>query len=84
MIRLENQILRVRSNEEDGDDSGRHWQVHYVLTEEENVEDSPEFKPFHLWTDDGFGNGILVCVGSNKTQMVSLTLKLGTFIAWRG
>lgn len=74
------QILRVRSNETDGDESGRHWTVHYVLFEAEDGDGNPSFD---LYTDDSEGNGSFICSGGNRNKMVSLTLRLGAFLEWR-
>lgn len=70
------QILRVNSDEIDGDESGAHWRVDYVLI---RTHDDAGLECYDVYTDDGYGNGDMICRGYNKHVMRSLTLKLGQF-----
>jgi len=73
------QIVRVESNETDGNESGKHWTVHYVLYDTIDDEDR---QVFALYTDDGEGNGVEICRGYNLNAMRSLALRLGEFVEW--
>ena len=74
------QVLRIKSNEYDGDDAGNEWQVQYVLF---RTEDADGTECFDLYTDDGKGNGEMICRGYSQGSMVSLALRLGEFVEWR-
>jgi hypothetical protein len=74
------QVVKVRSDETDGDETGRHWTVHYILFHDQ---DDDGRDCYDLYTDDGAGNGKMICRGYNKNTMVSLTLRLGEFVAWK-
>lgn len=73
------QVVKVVSQEWDGDDVGNEWQVHYVLY---RTRDDDGAECFDLYSDDGEGNGDMVTRGYNHAAMRSLTLKLGHFLEW--
>lgn len=75
------QVLKVRTSETDGDETGAHWTVHYVLFE--TVDEDRDCPCFDLFDDDGRGNGKQICRGWNRNAMVSLALRLGAFVEWR-
>lgn len=77
------QIVKVKSDEWDGDESGHHWQTHYVLYQTNDDLDGNGHECFDLYDDDGEGNGDMIARGYNKSQMVHLTLKLGEFVEWK-
>lgn len=74
------QILRVCSDEYDGDETGNHWQVYYVLFQTADDDSTP---CYDLYDDDGRGNGTMIARGYHKGRMRSLALKLGDFVEWR-
>ena len=74
------QIVKVRSKEYDGDETGHEWQIHYVLLREADDEGTP---CFDLYDDDGRGNGNMIARGYHEPSMVSLTLRLGEFVEWK-
>ena len=73
-------VLRVRSDEVDGDEFGNEWRVEYVLFRTSDFYSG--LQCFDLYTDDGQGNGVKVCSGDNHATMRSLALKLGDFVNW--
>lgn len=73
------QIVKVVSDETTGDVFGNEWREHYVLYADNDDDGVP---CFDLYTDDGQGNGNMICRGYNQGAMRSLTLRLGTWVAW--
>lgn len=73
------QHCKVRSDDYDGDETGREWAVHYVLYE---TVDDDGTRCFDLYSDDGEGNGDMIARGYDVHAMRSLTLRLGAFVAW--
>lgn len=73
------QRVKVRSDETDGDETGRAWAIHYVLYE---TADEQGAKCFDLYEDDGHGNGVMLCRGHHESRMRSLALRLGEFVEW--
>lgn len=72
------QIVLVRSDGTDGDETGREWTVHYILYE---MRDEGR-TCYDIYDDDGEGNGVQICRGYNLSRMLLLTLRLGVFIEW--
>lgn len=73
------QVVRVNSNERTGDESGDEWTVFYALY---RVHTEEGVVVYDLYDDDGFGNGTMICRGTHRSRMVSLTMRLGTFVEW--
>ena len=73
------QDVKVRTSVVDGDESGNHWTVYYVLYD---TEDDDCHVCYDLYEEDGNGNGKIVCRGYNINRMRSLTLRLGEFVEW--
>ena len=74
------QIVKVVSDEYDGNEDGVEWRIHYILFE---TDDDDGLKCFDLYDDDGRGNGTMICRGYNLIRMRSLTLRLGDFVEWK-
>ena len=74
------QIVKVATEDYDGDDFGNEWQVFYWLTAET---DDAGLPCFMLWEGDDRGNGNRIATGYNENRMVSLTLKLGRWVEWK-
>ena len=72
------EVLRVTAGERDGDETGREWEVDYVLFE--SVDDDTGLTTFDLYTDDGLGNGPRICRFDNLTVARSLMLRLGDVV----
>jgi hypothetical protein len=79
------QVLKVRSDEWDGDDDGNEWQVHYVLYRAagDPGADDENLTCYDLYSDDGKGNGEMICRGYHLGSMRSLALKLGELVEWQ-
>lgn len=73
------QMLRVRSGELDGDESGLEWIVEYVVYE--TVDDDGQ-AVFDLYDDDGRGNGKMLARFVNRRVAREVTLRLGEFVEW--
>lgn len=73
------QVLRIDPNETDADTFGNEWRVFYVLYQ---VEDDNGTTCFDLFTDDGQGNGNMICRGYNLPDMRHMALRLGEFVEW--
>jgi hypothetical protein len=74
------QIVKVLSDETDGDEFGHEWKVYYILYQTEDQEGYP---CYDLYTDDGLGNGVRISRGYKLRDMQNLILKLGKFIEWK-
>lgn len=68
------QVLKIVTDERDGDEFGQEWQLHYVLYESA---DDDGVTCWDLYEDDGAGNGTQVCRGYHKSSIVHMALRLG-------
>lgn len=80
MTEIFEQYAKVVSDEVDGDETGRHWKIHYVLY---LTQDDDGRKCFDLYSDDGLGNGDMISRGYNERSMRSLVLRLGRHVEWK-
>lgn len=73
------QIIKVRSNEYDGDETGREWRIHYVVY---RTRDDDGRRCFDLYEDDGHGNGDMLCRFYKEARARQIAIKLGELIEY--
>jgi hypothetical protein len=73
------QLAMVRTNETDGDSYGNEWLLHYVVY---HTVDDDSRECYDIYADDGEGNGTQVARGYNRSDVISIVLRLGDLVEW--
>ncbi len=74
------QRAKVISDDYDGDESGREWQVYYIIYE---TADEDGRTVYALYKDDGEGNGEGLANFFRRNDAMHILLKLGTLVEYR-
>ncbi len=74
------QRAKVISDDYDGDDTGREWQVYYIIYETESEDGRVVYA---LYKDDGEGNGEGLADFYRRNDAMNILLKLGTLVEYR-
>ena len=74
------QRAKVISDDHDGDETGREWQVYYIIYE---TEDEDGRTVYALYKDDGEGNGEGLANFFRRNDAMHILLKLGKLVEYR-